>query len=145
MDREALRPVAMFVLTVVLLTSAVSGTIEQGTNLPVVYADAVYNGGMALVLAALLLLFESFSYGSYRRVNPPLDILSDGLFVFAVAAVATGVSVAGLAAAGLGGLDVSGFDVSSILSGLLALVTGVYAFYTRNPDSYRPPTADGSG
>ena len=143
MDNSALRPVALFVLAVVLLTSAVSGTLEQGTTLPTVYADAVYNGGMALVLTSLLVLFESFSYASYRQRKPPLDILSDGLLVFAAAAVVTGIAVTGLDAAGLGG-DVGGLsiDVSSVLSGLLAFAAGVYVFYTRNRESYRVPQSD---
>ncbi len=149
MDKSAFRPVAVFVLVVVLLTSAVSGTLEQGTTLPTVYADAVYNGGMSLVLASLLVLFESFSYASYRQRNPPLDILSDALLVFAAAAVVTGVAVAGLNAAGLGGLggDIGGLslDVSSVLSGLLAFAAGVYVFYTRNRESYRVPQPDRSG
>jgi hypothetical protein len=146
MDDDALTPVAVVALVTVLLTSVASATLENGTDLPVVYADAVSNGGMALVLVAVLVLFEWLSYEAYREKGLPW-IGTDAVLVFLAAAGVTLVVVSGFDAAGLGdiGGEIAGVvvDADAILGGFAAFVAAVYLFYVRNRDCYRPPGTGG--
>jgi hypothetical protein len=147
MNRDALGPVVVASLVVVVLTSLAAGTLENGTDLPGVLADAVSNGGMALILVAVLVLFELLSYEAYRRKGR-LWIGTDATLVFLAAVAVTIAVVSGFEAAGLGDLggEVAGVvvDVSAGLSGLAAFVAATGLFYVRNRDCYRPPDADGS-
>jgi hypothetical protein len=142
MDRDALGPVAAGSLVVVVVTSLASATLEHGLDLPVVYADAVTNGGMALVLVGVLLLFEWLSYEVYRRKGL-LWIGADAALVFLAAVVVTVAVVSGFEIAGLGDLggEVAGVavDVVGVLGGVAAFVAAVVLFYARNRDCYRPP------
>lgn len=144
MNRDALRPVAVSSVLVLVVTSIASGTLQNGTDLPAVYAEAVSNGGMALILVALLVLFEWLSYGAYRRKGR-LWIGADAAFVFLTATVVTVAVVSGFEAAGLG--DLSGelagvvVEASGTFSGLAAFAAAVAVFYARNRDCYRLPDA----
>jgi hypothetical protein len=145
MDRDALAPVVVGSVVVVVVTSLVSGTLEYGLELPVVYADAVENGGMALVLVGIMLLYEALSYGDYRTKGL-LHVGTDAALVFAAAAVVTLAVVSGFDLAGLGDLggEVAGvvFDVGNVLAALGGFVAAAALFFARNRDCYRPPNAD---
>jgi hypothetical protein len=145
MDREALVPVVVWSVVVVLVSSLLSGSLEYGLELPVVYADAVENGGMALVLVGIMLLYEALSYGEYRTKGP-VHIGIDAALVFAAAAVVTLVVVSGFDLAGLGDLggEVAGiaFDAGNVLAALAAFAAASALFLSRNQDCYHPPSAD---
>jgi len=144
MDRDALVPVVVSSAVVVVVTSLVSGTLEYGLELPVVYADAVENGGMALVFVGIMLLYEALSYEKYRRKGL-VRVGTDAALVFVVAAVVTLVVVSGFDLAGLDDLggEVAGvvFDAGNVLAALAGFVTAAALFLTRNRDCYRPPNA----
>lgn len=144
MDRDALVPVVVSSAVVVVATSLVSGTLEYGLELPVVYADAVENGGMALVLVGIMLLYEAVSYEAYRTKGP-VRVGTDAALVFVAAAVVTLVVVSGFDLAGLGDLsgEVAGvvFDAGNILAALAGFVVAAALFFARNRDCYRPPNA----
>lgn len=140
MDRTALVPVAAGSTVVVVLTSLASTTLEYGLGLPVVYANAVQNGGMALVLVAVLMLFEWLSYEVYREKGL-LRVGTDAVVVFLAASLVTVAIVTGLELTGLGDLggEAAGVvvDVDGVLSGVAAFVAAVALFYLRNRDCYR--------
>jgi len=144
MDRDALGPVALVVLAVILLTSVVTATLDRIPEIPVVYTEAASNGGMAIVLVAVLVLFEWLSYEAYREKGL-LWMLADAALVFVAGAVVTVVAIAGFEAAGLG--DAGGevgavvVDVSALVSGLAAFLVAVYVFYARNRDVFQSPRA----
>jgi len=126
-------------VVVILLTSFLSGAVEYGLELPAVYAEAVSNGGMALVLVGVLMLFETLSYERYRRKGP-VRIGVDAALVFLAAAVVTLAVVSGFDAAGLGDLggEVAGvaFEAPGVLGGIAAFVAAATLFYARNDDCY---------
>jgi hypothetical protein len=144
MDRDALVPVVAGSLVVIVLTSLVSGTLEYGLELPVVYADAVENGGMALVLVGIMMLYEALSYEDYREKGLP-RVGADVVLVFLAAVAVTLVIVSGFDVAGLGDLggEIAGivFDVSNILGAITAFVAAAALFFARNRDCYRSPDA----
>jgi hypothetical protein len=145
MDSDALRPVMLGSAAVIILTSFLSGALEYGLELPVVYAEAVSNGGMALVLIGVLMLFEALSYERYRRKGL-LRIGADAALVFLAAAVVTLAVVSGFDAVGLGDLggEVAGvaFEAPGVLGGIAAFVAAATLFYARNSDCYRPAGFD---
>jgi peptidoglycan biosynthesis protein MviN/MurJ (putative lipid II flippase) len=145
MDRDALVPVVAGSAAVIVVTSLVSGTLEHGLALPVVYADAASNGGMALVLVGIMLLYEALSYEDYRTKGP-VHIGTDAALVFIAAAVVTLVVVSGFDLAGLGNLsgEVAGvvFDAGNVLAALAGFAVAAALFFARNRDCYRPPNAD---
>jgi len=145
MNRDALRPVAVCSVVVVLLTSFLSGALEYGLELPVVYAEAVSNGGMALVLVGVLMLFETLSYERYRRKGL-LRIGVDTALVFLAAVVVTLAVVSGFDAVGLGDLggEVAGvtLEVPGVLGGIAAFGAAAALFYARNSDCYRSARFD---
>lgn len=144
MDRDALVPVVIASLVVIILTSLASGTLEYGLELPVVYADAVENGGIALVLVGIMMLSEAVSYEDYREKGLS-RIAADAVLVFLAAAAVTLVVVSGFDVAGLGDLggEVAGivFNVSNVLGAITAFVAAAALFFSRNHDCYRSPDA----
>ena len=144
MDRDALVPVVVSSAVVVVVTSLVSGTLEYGLELPVVYADAVENGGVALVFVGIMLLYEALSYEKYRRKGL-VRVGTDAALVFVVAAGVTLVVVSGFDLAGLDDLggEVAGvvFDAGNVLAALAGFVTAAALFLTRTRDCSRPPNA----
>ena len=137
MDSDALRPVVVCSAGVILLTSFLSGTLEYGLGLPAVYAEAVSNAGMALVLVGILMLFEMVSYGRYRRKGLA-RVGADAALVFSVATIVTVAVISGFDAIGLGdvGGEVAGvtFDGPGVLAGIAAFGAAAALFYARNGD-----------
>lgn len=144
MDRDALVPVVITSLVVIILTSLASGSLEYGLEVPVVYADAVENGGIALVLVGIMMLYEAVSYEDYREKGLS-RIGADAGLVFLAAVAVTLVVVSGFDVAGLGDLggEVAGivFDVSNVLGATTAFVAAAALFLSRNRDCYRSPDA----
>lgn len=145
MDRDLVWPVLGFSLGVLLLTDFIATTIDVNTGLPVVYAEAISNGGIALVLVAVLMLFEWFPYERYREQGIP-HAGTDVTLVTLTAIVVTVLVVSGLEAAGLGNLGTSigpfPVDISGTTSDVAAFGAGVYAFYIRNREYYVSPSAN---
>lgn len=145
MDEDALWPVMVCSAAVIVLTSLLSGVLEYGLELPVVYAEAVSNGGMALVLIGILLVVETLSYERYRRKGSR-RIGIDATLVFLAAAVVTLAVLSGFDAAGLDDLggEVAGvtFEAPGVLSGIAAFVAAAALFYARNSDCYQSVRPD---
>jgi hypothetical protein len=141
MDSDALRPVILGSAAVIILTSFLSGAFEYGLELPVVYAEAVSNGGMALVLIGILMLFETLSYARYRKKGL-LRIGVDAALVFLAATVVTLAVISGFDAVGLGELggEVAGvtFEAPGVIGGIAAFGAAAALFYARNSDCYQP-------
>lgn len=142
MDRDALIPVLLVSLGVILLTSAVVGTLSEGTDIPELYLDAVENAGLALVLVAVLVLLEWISFAKYRekgRLRPAVD----GALVFIAAFLVTFVAAFTAVVLGLEGVsvDLGAFSADTVgfVSGVAGLIAGAYTFYARNRDCYTPP------
>jgi len=131
MDRAALVPVVAGSVVVVVVATLVSGTLEHGLELPVVYADAVENGGIALVFVGIMLLSEALSYENYRTKGL-VRVGTDGAAVFAVAAVVTLTLRSAFDLAGLGDLggEAAGvvFDIGSVLAAVAAFAAAAVLF-----------------
>lgn len=142
MDRDALGPVLLVSIAVILLVSIVTAALEGAADVSPVYTEGISNGGMALVLVALLVLFEWLPYERYRE-NSAAWIATDAVLVFAVAAVVTIAALFGFEAAGLD--DIGGdigplvLDVSAVVSAIVAFLAAVYVFYDRNRDAFQSP------
>ena len=135
MNREALGPVVLVVVTITLATAVVVGTLQEAADAGDRAVTAIDNGGLAVMLVAVFFLFDSTDYAGYRALGGP-RILFDGAYVFVVAAVVTAAAATGLAVAGLdslpatlGPLSVDGVEVAVSVA---SLFSGLYGFFLRN-------------
>lgn len=142
MNRDALIPVALISIAIIVLTSAVVGTLVETTDIADEYISAIENAGLALVLVAVLVLLEWLSFSKYRAKGTVRPVV-DGALVFTVAFIVTATIALG---AGALGLDDVGFDLGPLVvdianfgSGVVGLVAGAYTFYARNRDCYISP------
>lgn len=135
MNRDALFPVVVVVLGTLFVTSTVSVTLEESAGVGAPIVDGIDNGGLAVVLVAIFLLFESTDYAGYRSLGGR-RLLTDGVLVFVLAAGVTALATAGLGALGLdtagvtaGPLSVDGIDVGV---SIVAFLSGLFVFFDRN-------------
>ena len=144
MNRDALTPVLVVSAVTIFLTSLLATTLEQSTQLHAVVPAAVENGGLAVVLVGLFLLFEMLSYDRYVEKGRR-RILVDAVLMFAAGAVGTAI-VFGLfeaasvdaATVELGGLAV---EPGQTLSAFVAFFAAYVLFFNRNRDCYARQSA----